>query len=127
LEHVISENFEERIAAALGHPSHDPHGDPIPTRELTMPESSAISLFDLQQPGQRAVISRVRDSDPNLLRYLSKHGLNPQARLRVLEYNPFDGNLHLAVEGQADSITLGTQITRQIFVEVLEKVNGLPA
>ena len=127
LEHVISEDFEERIAAALGNPSHDPHGDPIPTRELTMPESSSTSLFDLQQPGQRAVISRVRDSDPNLLRYLSEHGLNPQAALRVLEYNPFDGNLRLAVEGQAGSITLGAQITRQIFVEVREKINNQPA
>lgn len=124
LEHVISEDFEERIAAALGNPSHDPHGDPIPTRELTMPESSSTSLFDLQQPGQRAVITRVRDSDPNLLRYLSEHGLNPQAALRVLEYNPFDGNLCLAVEGQAEPVTLGAQITRQIFVEVSEPVNS---
>lgn len=127
LEHVISEDFEERIAAALGNPNHDPHGDPIPTRELTMPESSLTSLYDLQQPGQCAVITRVRDSDSNLLRYLSEHGLNPQAALRVLEYNAFDDNLRLAVEGQAEPVTLGAQITRQIFVEVLEKINSLPA
>ena len=65
LEHVISEEFEERIAQALGDPTHDPHGDPIPTRELKMPTQSTTRLKDLRS-GQQAIIKRVRDTDPEL-------------------------------------------------------------
>ena len=60
LEHVISEEFEERIAAVLGDPQHDPHGDPIPTQELSLPPSSSLPLSRLQ-PGDRAKIQRVRE------------------------------------------------------------------
>ncbi|MEK6220693.1 MAG: metal-dependent transcriptional regulator, partial [Chloroflexota bacterium] len=74
LEHVISEKFEESMAIALGNPKHDPHGDPIPRRDLTMPSSSATSLVDLR-PGQKAIVKRVQDDDPKLLRHLSEQGV----------------------------------------------------
>lgn len=115
LEHVISEEFEERLASALGNPSIDPHGDPIPNRELQMPETSNRMLVDLRPP-QQAVISRVASADAELLRYLSSRGLTPQARLRVLEYSPFDHNLTIRISGQEQVIVLGPQITRQIYV-----------
>lgn len=115
LEHVISEEFEERLASALGNPSIDPHGDPIPNRELQMPETSNRMLVDLRPP-QQAVISRVASADAELLRYLSSRGLMPQARLRVLEYSPFDHNLTIRISGQEQVIVLGPQITRQIYV-----------
>ena len=76
LEHVISEEFEERIAQALGDPTHDPHGDPIPDRDLRMPSHATTRLSELRA-GQRATIERVRDSDPELLRYLSERGVVP--------------------------------------------------
>jgi DtxR family Mn-dependent transcriptional regulator len=116
LEHVISEEFEERIAAVLGDPSHDPHGDPIPTRDLEIPASPSTRLSDLRQ-GNWAVVHRVQDRDPDLLRYLSEIGMIPQARLEVLEYSPFDENLRLQISGQAGPIVLGPRITRQIYVD----------
>lgn len=82
LEHVISEDFEERIARELGDPSHDPHCDPIPTRELEVLPDHWVRLGDLRV-GQRAVVQRVEDENPDLLRYLSGIGLVPQAHLSV--------------------------------------------
>ncbi len=71
LEHVISEEFEERIDRALGEPTHDPHGDPIPTRDLKMPSHASTRLCDLRA-GQQAVVQRVPDTNPELLRYLGE-------------------------------------------------------
>lgn len=119
LEHVISEEFEERIAEALGDPSHDPHGDPIPTRDLQIPASSTTRLYDLRE-GDVATVQRVQDRDPDLLRYLSEIGMLPQTRLTILEYSPFDENLRLELEGQAQPIVLGPRVTRQIFVDAAE-------
>jgi DtxR family Mn-dependent transcriptional regulator len=116
LEHVISEEFEERMALALGNPSIDPHGDPIPSRDLQMPETSNRMLIELRPP-QQATISRVASADAKLLRYLSSRGLTPQARLYVLEYSPFDYNMTIRIEGQEQVIVLGPQITRQIYVQ----------
>jgi len=116
LEHVISEEFEERMALALGNPSIDPHGDPIPSRDLQMPETSNRMLIELRPP-QQATISRVASADAELLRYLSSRGLTPQARLYVLEYSPFDYNMTIRIEGQEQIIVLGPQITRQIYVQ----------
>jgi DtxR family Mn-dependent transcriptional regulator len=117
LEHVISEEFEERIAQALGDPVLDPHGDPIPTRDFRIPPHATTRLRDLK-PGQQAVVERVRDSDPDLLRYLYDMGLVPGARLIVLDLSPFDNNLTLEVEAQEERVVLGPRVSRQIFVEM---------
>jgi DtxR family Mn-dependent transcriptional regulator len=117
LEHVISEAMEERIALSLGDPRHDPHGDPIPTRDLRLPESSALTLSQLR-PGRAAIVQRVRDADPELLRYLSDMGITPDARLEVLDYSPFDGNLRLRIEGQDEAVVLGLSVTSQVYVEI---------
>jgi DtxR family Mn-dependent transcriptional regulator len=119
LEHVISEDLEERIATSLGDPMHDPHGDPIPTRELHLPESSEVTLSQLR-PSQTAKVQRVRDSDPELLRYLSEMGIKPEARLDVLEYSPFDNNLRVQIEGRKEPVVLGLRVTSQVYVELME-------
>jgi DtxR family Mn-dependent transcriptional regulator len=123
LEHVISEEFEERIAAALGDPVHDPHGDPIPSRDLFMPDTSFHPLSK-SRTGQGATILRVRDENPELLRYLSDRGVIPQARLTILDYSPFDENVSLLVEGQEQPIVLGPKITKEIFVEYNVGINA---
>lgn len=118
LEHHISEAFEERIAEALGDPQRDPHGNPIPTRDLAIQELNDIPLRSLQ-PGQRAIVQRVRETDPELLRRVADLGLVPGTRFEVLEYSPLDENLRLAINGQPGSVVLGKGITNQVFVKVI--------
>src|SRR3954470_12417937 len=77
LEHHISEELEELIATALGNPTHDPHGDPIPTRELEVLEDSGATSLDALEPGQRGRFTRISDSDPEMLRYLAERGIAP--------------------------------------------------
>ncbi|MGH2873884.1 MAG: metal-dependent transcriptional regulator [Solirubrobacteraceae bacterium] len=92
LEHVLSEELEEVIAAKLGDPTYDPHGDPIPSRELEIEEVSTESLEALA-PGARGTFARVSDSDPAMLRYLSQLGIAPGDELEVVERQPFGGPL----------------------------------
>jgi DtxR family Mn-dependent transcriptional regulator len=92
LEHVLSEDLEARIAAKLGNPTHDPHGDPIPSAELKIDESTTRSLSDLA-PGDRGRFVRVSDSDPEMLRYLSERGVRLGDALEVLDRQPFGGPL----------------------------------
>jgi len=118
LEHAISEKMERRIAEVLGHPVRDPHGQVIPTRDLELSPTTEFSLDKLRPP-QRAVVRRVHDEDPGLLRYLERIGLHPKARLVVLEFIPFDGNLRVQVDGEKEPIVLGPKVTSQLFVDVL--------
>jgi DtxR family Mn-dependent transcriptional regulator len=90
LEHVLSEELEDLIAAKLGDPTRDPHGDPIPTRDGRVEEAEHVALDSLQ-PGQRATFVRVSDSDPDMLRYLSERGISPGDSFEVVEKQPFDG------------------------------------
>ncbi len=119
LEHVISEDFERRIAAAMGHPTRDPHGDLIPTEDLKMPVDESTPLSALR-PGQTATILRVRASDTNLLRYLEELSLIPGAQIEVKEHSPFDHNLTIKIGRRI--VVLGLNITSQIFVEENEDV-----
>jgi len=114
LEHVISEDFERRISAAMGHPVRDPHGDLIPTEDLKMPVDESTPLSAIR-PGQSATIQRVRTSDPELLRYLEELYLIPGAQIEVKEHSPFDHNLTIKIGKK--SVVLGLNITSQIFVE----------
>jgi DtxR family Mn-dependent transcriptional regulator len=75
LEHVLSEQLEELIAAKLGNPTHDPHGDPIPGPDLVLSEPATLSLAALE-PGDRGFFVRVSDSDPAMLRYLAERGID---------------------------------------------------
>lgn len=116
LEHVISSAFEQRMAQVLNDPQYDPHGAPIPTSDLKMPTHSNQSLGDLR-PGQRALIQRVPDDDADLLRFLEKEGLVPNAQIEVLAFSGFDNNLKIRVSGRDEPIVLGPSITCQIYVE----------
>ncbi len=115
LEHVISEKFEERIAAVLGNPDLDPHGDPIPASDLSVPKVSRIRMSSLH-PGQAAVITRVNDTDASLLRYLGKLGLYPKTYFTVTDYSEFDQNLSIKIHDQDKIVVLGPGITENIFV-----------
>jgi len=114
LEHVISENFEARIAAALGHPSRDPHGELIPGIDLEMPTDDSTPLSSLR-PLQEATIIRVNASDPSLLRHLEELGMVPGTNLKVLAHSPFDSNLTIEL-GDREFVA-GPAVTNNIFVE----------
>jgi DtxR family Mn-dependent transcriptional regulator len=114
LEHVISEEFEAKIAAVMGNPTRDPHGELIPTPELVMPTDESLPLAALR-PNRKAMIVRVRAADPALLRHLESIGLVPGAEVEALAYSPFDQNLEVQVTGQMSKV-VGIAISSQIFV-----------
>lgn len=115
LEHVLSEELEALIAAKLGHPTHDPHGDPIPTPDLRLEERPTRSLQALE-PGAAGTFVRVSDSDPAMLRYLSDRGISPGDRLEVLDKQPFDGPLSVRFGGAVH--VLGGSLAQAMRVEV---------
>ncbi len=117
LEHVISEDFEDRIAAVLGNPERDPHGDPIPHKDGTVAELCGEPLTSLRV-GQHARVARVRDDDPALLRYLAGIGIVPDAIVVIAEKAPFGGPLHVRVGSGKSAHALGKQVTDRVFVEV---------
>lgn len=92
LEHAISPELSELIAAKLGNPTHDPHGDPIPTVDGEISNQGSRPLADLE-PGDSGVFVRVSDSDPEMLRWLSERGIAPGDRFEVIERQPFAGPL----------------------------------
>ena len=115
LEHVLSTELEEIIAAKLGNPTHDPHGDPIPTAELTLDDQETRSLAELE-PGATGVFVRVSDSDPAMLRYLGARGVTPGARFEVIDRQPFGGPLF--VRFGSDVHPLGGELAQAMRVEV---------
>ncbi|MGI8846198.1 MAG: metal-dependent transcriptional regulator [Thermoleophilaceae bacterium] len=115
LEHAISPELSELIAAKLGNPTHDPHGDPIPTVDGTIEETATVPLAELRA-GRTGIFARVSDSDPEMLRYLSERGIAPGDRLEVVERQPFDGPL--TVRFTSGEYPLGGGLARMMRVAV---------
>jgi DtxR family transcriptional regulator, Mn-dependent transcriptional regulator len=115
LEHVLSEQLEELIAAKLGNPTRDPHGDPIPTRDLTIEEGPTQSLQTLVA-GDRGTFARVSDSDPDMLRFLAERGIAPGDEFEVIEKQPFDGPLFVRFGDHVH--VLGGALARAMRVEL---------
>lgn len=116
LEHHISEQFEDRIAELLDHPTHDPHGDPIPSKEGVMPDSDDTSLTEAEE-GHAYLVTRVKDQNPELLRYLEKIGLIPGVRLTIREMAPFEGPVTLLIEETEQ--TIGYNVADSIYLAEL--------
>lgn len=114
LEHVLSEDLEARIAAKLGHPTHDPHGDPIPTAELRIDEGETVPL-DALGTGDAGRLVRVSDGDPEMLRYLSDLGIRLGDTIRVTERQPFDGPITVEVAGSRH--VLGGRLVSALRIE----------
>jgi len=118
LEHVISEDFETRIDALLGHPQICPHGDPIPGPDGTLTERRLDTLAECAC-GQTVRIARVRDSNADILRALASHGLLLQAEVRILERNAVTNQLTVEVDGQPH--ILDARLTASVFVVPMEE------
>jgi DtxR family Mn-dependent transcriptional regulator len=115
LEHVLSEELEELIAAKLGNPTVDPHGDPIPTADLVIDERPTSSLADLN-PGARATFVRISDSDPEMLRYRAERGIAPGDEFEVIDKQPFGGPLFVRF-GDGDVQIVGGMLAAAMRVE----------
>lgn len=113
LEHHISERFEDKIAELLNDPTHDPHGDPIPSKDGVMPEISKRSLAAISE-GRQWLIGRVVDQNPELLRYLEKIGLIPGVEVEVTEKAPLKGPITLKIEGREQVI--GYEVAVNVYV-----------
>ena len=103
LEHHLSDELEAAIDQALGYPTRDPHGDPIPSPELLLVRDELVCLSDVEA-GSMTVVRRVPDADPELLRYLAALGLVPAEEVTVVEQAPFDGPVTVEVRGSRHAI-----------------------
>jgi len=121
LEHFISEALEDRIAAYLGHPQFDPHGEPIPTKDGRCADAPGDCLTNLPI-GQAARVARVIDKDPDMLRYLTTLGITPRAVVTVTHKAPFDGPLDIRVGRAKGGAThsIGRQVANHVFVDASE-------
>ena len=113
LEHYISEELEERIAAALGDPRHDPHGDPIPDRDLDVEPEPGLPLAEVE-PGASGTLARVSDSDPEMLRFLAERGIRPGSKLTVGDREPFGGSVSIEVDGEPH--TIGAELAERMVI-----------
>lgn len=120
LEHVISEKLEERIAAFLGHPTVDPHGDPIPAKDGTIVAVDAVPLSTMTTGTQAQVIRIIDDANSDMLRYLADLGLTPGTQFQIMDIAPFDGPFTLQVD---DSVKIvGRMVARSILATAVKKM-----
>lgn len=112
LEHHISEQFEDKIAELLDNPKFDPHGDPIPTKDGKMPELLLIPVSEIEDD-EIHILRRVKNQDPEFLRYLEKLGLIPGVEIRVLNKEPFEGPVEIELEGE--KISIGYNIAKELY------------
>jgi DtxR family transcriptional regulator, Mn-dependent transcriptional regulator len=118
LEHAISEDFEKRIATALGFPIRDPHGDLIPSANLVMPKDESVLLSSLESE-QEATVRRIDAQDVGFLRHIEELGLIPGAPIKTLTVSPYDELMSIQIQDRKNSVILGPAITKRVFVEIL--------
>ncbi|MGI9534310.1 MAG: metal-dependent transcriptional regulator [Thermodesulfobacteriota bacterium] len=118
-EHVISEDIEDRMDEFLGHPTSDPHGSPIPTRDGKVVERKCLCLADVE-PGHKAVIAEVSDHDPSMLRYLGKLGFYPKTKIKIDSVEPFNGPMKINIKNKVE--ILGREVAKHISVTDVKKV-----
>lgn len=119
LEHIMSEDLEDRIDKALGYPKHDPHGHPIPSKNGEIVEDDHPSLADLHI-NDNGIVTRVSDVSQALLKHIASLGIQIRTRIEVLDVVEFDGSRRVRVHGNNNEVYISRQVARNIFVEVDE-------
>jgi DtxR family Mn-dependent transcriptional regulator len=127
LEHHISEEFEQRVAAVLDDPEVDPHGDPIPTDALEPLDDAEDAALSDHEEGETVVVQRVRDRDPEELSYLQDAGITPGTQLTVDEVPPIDMVTVRLPDGETVSVpdSIADAIRVRVPGEELDEANGL--
>jgi len=117
LEHVLSEDLEDRIAAKLGYPTVDPHGDPIPGRDGVMPIRMLLQLTEMA-PGTSGTIARLEQQDCDVLQYLESLGLVLNARVTLEEIAPFGGVVIVRVATSTGDVSrpIGAELATRILI-----------
>lgn len=118
LEHAVSDMMLDRIDAKLGHPTRDPHGDPIPAADGQVPTPPARQLSDCTE-GELGTVARISDADPEMLRYFDAVGISLDSRVRVLARRDFAGIISVSVEsadGRGSNVELGSPAAQAIWV-----------
>ena len=115
LEHAVSDTLVERMAAALGHPVVDPHGDPIPNADGSIHELASTPLADVPV-GETVEIRRVDEREPERLRYLATLGLVPGVVLTLRDRQPFGGPV--TVESAGEQHVIGAELAQVVLVGV---------
>ncbi|MCI0707459.1 MAG: metal-dependent transcriptional regulator [Ignavibacteriae bacterium] len=116
LEHITSEKLEQRLDAALGFPTRDPHGDVIPTTDGKIADVQRASLSEVK-PGRTVKIARVSDASPEILQYAAKVGIKLRGKIKVREKIAFDGSLRVEINGKEQFIS--AKLSQNIFVEAV--------
>lgn len=124
LEHHVSDELTERIAEVLGHPAADPHGDPIPDRDLQLPDGEQTARLAEAVQGQRLIVRRIRHQGDEELRYLAEAGVEPGAKLTVVDVAPFG---MVTVETDGGEQSLPQEIARLIETVPAEETEEAPA
>ena len=119
LEHVISEEFEDKIDRALGYPTVDPHGAPIPSKDGSIEYGDYLSLSEVA-PGERVRVMQVSDQSAEMLRYMAAMGIRPNVEIQVVERAPFNGPMDIVVDGEA-AHSLGLDVAEHIYVSPAEE------
>jgi DtxR family Mn-dependent transcriptional regulator len=117
LEHAVSDTLVERMATVLGHPTADPHGDPIPAADGSIDVPASVPLSDIP-PGQTVALRRVDERQPDRLRYIASIGLTPGAVVSVLDRQPFQGPITISVAGRTHVI--GHELGQVVFCSAEE-------
>ena len=115
LEHVLSEDLEDRIASLLGHPKTDPHGHPIPAKDGSVPAHRLRGLWECGD-GEVVVVERVSDKEAGALRYLGEEGIRPGAKIEVLRRGPVSGPLFVRIDDGKET-ALSKELSEVIWVE----------
>lgn len=117
LEHIMSEDLEQRIDKALGYPKHDPHGHPIPTPDGEIVEDKHPALAELKENDSGTVV-RVNDASQSLLQHMASIGIRIKSRITVLQVVEFDGSLLVRLNDSNEKMYISRQVARNIFIEL---------
>lgn len=125
LEHSVSDFMIERIDELLGHPTRDPHGDPVPTAEGDYPpreDNPQLRRLSELSAGESGTVERISDSDPELLQYFFAHGLVVGARVSVEQADPYSEAKHSRISPPATQperdLSLGDTAARAVWVRI---------